>query len=67
MLPQDLKDWRARLDMTQPEAAEALCISLQSVKAYEGGVNPIPDRIAKLAEYIERYDDIGPPPYAKAR
>ena len=61
MAGQDLAKWRARLDLTQVAAAEALCISLANIKAYEQGARKLPKRIAKLAMYIEKFGDIGEP------
>lgn len=37
ILPEDLKDIRSRMGMTQPEFAEAIGVTLASVKAYEYG------------------------------
>lgn len=52
-----------------PEAAKALCVSVQTIKGCEAegeGASfkrTIPDRMTKLAAYIERFGDIGDPPY----
>ena len=51
------------MGLTQPEAAAALCVSLQTIKSCETDARPIPDRMTKLATYIARVGDIGPPPY----
>ena len=63
MNPQDLKDWRTAQGLSQAEGAAILCISLANIQAYEQGARTIPDRVAKLAEYVRRWGDIGPPPY----
>jgi len=37
ILPEDFKDIRSRTGMTQPEFADAIGVTLASVKAYEYG------------------------------
>lgn len=63
MTGQDFKLWRQRLGLTQAQAAEVLCLSIQAVKGYETGVRDPQDSTAKLCAFIERFGDIGPPPY----
>ena len=37
MTPADLRAWRAAMGYTQPQAAQALGVSLRTVKAWEAG------------------------------
>ena len=56
---QQFNQWRAELRLTQSKAAEALCLSLDTVKKYGSGDRGVPDYIAKLCAYIQRHGDIG--------
>lgn len=46
MTPQDLKDWRARLDLTQKAAADALGTTVRAVQMWEAGDRPISRTVA---------------------
>lgn len=45
MTPQDLKDWRARMDLTQAKAAELLGYRRAYYSEFETGGRPIPTLI----------------------
>lgn len=42
MTPADLRAWRAAMGYTQPQAAQALGVSLRTIKAWEGGETAVP-------------------------
>jgi DNA-binding transcriptional regulator YiaG len=37
MTPADMRAWRSAMDYTQPQAAQALGVSLRTVKSWESG------------------------------
>ena len=37
MTPSDFRAWRSAMDYTQPQAAQALGVSLRTIKAWESG------------------------------
>lgn len=37
MTPADMRAWRSAMDYTQPQAAQALGVSLRTIKAWEAG------------------------------
>jgi len=55
--PDQIRDWRARLSITQREAAERLGLSLRGYQKYESGEAAIPRSIelacAAIAQGIE--------------
>lgn len=55
----ELAERRARLDMTQPELAEHLAVSLGTIKRWETGWRPIPRIALRLLGYIEREAQAG--------
>ncbi|WP_078708749.1 helix-turn-helix domain-containing protein [Consotaella salsifontis] len=62
MSPDDFRSWRERLNLTQAQAAMALGLALtkdgttsDAVRHYERGSRAIPETVAKLCRYIERY------------
>ncbi|CAO3447879.1 hypothetical protein [Azospirillum argentinense] len=46
MTPDDFKQWRASLKLTQQEAADAIGITKRSVQLYEAGTQPVSRTIA---------------------
>lgn len=53
MTPQDFKDWRKRVDMTQSEAADRLGVTKRAVQAWEAGERPILPSTALACAAIE--------------
>lgn len=51
--PKHLKDWRARMAMTQVEAAEALGRSRSMISHYEMAIYPIPTAIELACQQLE--------------
>lgn len=49
-----LRAWRARMGLSQEAAAQRLSVSLDTYKSYENRRRPVPDRILKLADFVER-------------
>mgnify|MGYP006435533715 CR=1 FL=1 len=53
MNPDDLKAWRARLSLSQREAAEALGLSPRIYQYYEAGSVRIPYPVKLACDYLE--------------
>jgi DNA-binding transcriptional regulator YiaG len=54
----DLRAWRVRLDLSQPAAAEALGLSVDTLRDYEyerRRVGRLPPWLARLCLYYERF------------
>lgn len=65
MSPDDFRAWRQRLGLTQTEAARLLGLAVRpdgttsdAVRHYERGSRAIPETIALLCRYVERYGAI---------
>ena len=57
MTPASFKAWRLRLGLTQVAAADALGVAIQTVKAWEGGANPISKTVELACRMVEQ--DLG--------
>lgn len=62
MTPDDFRDWRGRMGLSQANAARALGLAVtkdgttsDAVRHYERGTRPIPDPIERLCRYVEKY------------
>ncbi|QIB32652.1 helix-turn-helix domain-containing protein [Ancylobacter pratisalsi] len=62
MSPPEFREWRLRLGLTQAQAARALGLATTSdgtssdaVRHYENGRRSVPQTVAILCQYIERY------------
>lgn len=62
MTPDDLKAWRQKHGLTQSDAARALGLTLtkdgttsDAVRHYERGSRAIPETVARLCRYVDRY------------
>ncbi len=54
----DLRAWRDRLGLSQPQAAERIGISVATIRDYEQGryyADGLPGYLARLCRYVERY------------
>lgn len=54
MEPKDLKSWRARNDLTQQGAADALEISRRTLLSYEQGESPIPRTVEYACNWLDK-------------
>lgn len=54
MSPDDLRAWKQRLGLTWAQAALHTGISESTLYRYLAGITPIPERVARLLEYVER-------------
>lgn len=52
MTPADLRAWRAAMGYTQPQAAQALGVSLRTIKAWEGGETAVPAIVPLACEAL---------------
>jgi transcriptional regulator with XRE-family HTH domain len=50
-----LKAWRARLGLSQTEAAKALGLSIRGYQNYESGERAIPHPVALACKYLEEH------------
>lgn len=54
MAPADLRAWRARLGLSQAEAARRLGVSRRAFQNYEAGARAIPKPVALACRQVER-------------
>ena len=54
MTNEDLKAWRQKHGLTQPELAALLDVSLDSVRSWEQGRRPLPSLLAPALKEYER-------------
>lgn len=54
MTARDLQNWRNRLNLSNHEAADALCLSLSGFLKQIYGQRPVSKRTARLAETVEQ-------------
>ena len=60
MTPASFKAWRLRLGLTQVAAADALGVAIQTVKAWEGGANPISKTVELACRMVAQdMEDMG--------
>lgn len=52
MTPAAFREWRARLGLSQAEAARLLGVDVRTVKRYEGGHRKIPGPVEKLTAVL---------------
>src|SRR5215467_13722312 len=59
MTPQELREWRKALDLTQEDAARALGVTLRGYAKWEAGHAPIAERVRLAAQmYLRRHRSI---------
>lgn len=63
----ELRDWRRRLGWTQAQAGQALGLkptgdgsSCDAIRHYESGRREVPDTVALLTRYVERFGRLAP-------
>ena len=54
MTAQDFKKWRARMEMTQKQAAKAIGYRADTIKKLEGGKSRVTNRVAMLCAALEK-------------
>lgn len=54
MTPQELRDWRKALDLTQEQAARALGVTLRGYSKWESGTTQIAERVELAAKMYLR-------------
>ena len=62
MTPADLRAWRAHMDYTQQQAAQALGVSLRTIKAWEGGETAVPAIVPLACEALSARSATGAVP-----
>jgi DNA-binding transcriptional regulator YiaG len=54
MTPEEFTLWRARMGVTQSEAANMLGVTLAAIQHWQRGRRRVPKPIAKLCDYLEK-------------
>lgn len=52
MTPADIRAWRSAMGYTQQQAAQALGVSLRTIKAWEGGETAVPAIVPLACEAL---------------
>lgn len=58
MTPEELKDWQARLGLSQVEAARQTATPLPTYRHWLRGARRIPDNYGLLCRYLETFGNM---------